>query len=210
MAWPGTLPNEVTGTLITATKYNNIIDAINHLGNTHSHDNTLGAGGTIVGTYLDLVTAEVAVLNTAIETTLYTYSLAGGVLDVDNAVLIRTWWTYETDATCTEMTIRMKYGGTTLCSILNNDPVAPSIETPAYSEMLLFGTGATNSQEGRMKQIHEADGSGHYEVEEDRGTSAIDSTIAQNILISAQNDAASADKGTRMQVAMVTGPYDVP
>jgi hypothetical protein len=46
MAWPGTLSTKTTGELVDADDWNDLINAINHLGNTHDHSGDSGDGGT--------------------------------------------------------------------------------------------------------------------------------------------------------------------
>jgi len=47
MAWPGTLAKQVLGTLIGVSHWDDIIDAINFLGNTHDHSGDSGDGSSI-------------------------------------------------------------------------------------------------------------------------------------------------------------------
>jgi hypothetical protein len=150
------------------------------------------------------VTAAVAAITTKIsiqtnqvvvagaETTLYTTSITGGTLGTNDGIRFSIMLSEIalTDNTG-NLTIRLKYGATTLCTaILNNDD-SSAWTFQGYIEGMVLANGATNAQKGMLTII-----SGNGEVDtgtipdtvsfQDYGTSAEDSTTNKNLVITAQ------------------------
>lgn len=114
------------------------------------------------------------------EATLKTYTLAGGVLGTTNAVRITGYLIIaDGGAGGANYTIRLKYGGTTLCTIVN--AVASSAIYNLKLDATIIADGATNAQSADMTQI------GTTGTSATRGTATEDSTGALAIAITGQN-----------------------
>jgi hypothetical protein len=131
---------------------------------------TLGAGGV---TILDVDTGDKTITGTG-ETPLYSITIAGGILGADKMLRFIIFVT--TDPTNESMTIRLKYGGTTLCTAVD-----PGAGTFVMINGFLAAKGATNAQRG-MLFLHTTSTTGLM----DRGSSTIDSTASQTLEISGQ------------------------
>lgn len=147
--------------------------------------------------------SDVTVTNTVVETTLITYSVPANTLGTSKAIKVEAPITDLDVINDTNLTIRLKYGGTTLATAVigNQDTAAASSSFTDWSgkiEAFLFGTGATNTQEGSISIF--ASGSLTvpnigYETslfDVAVGTAAENSTGALNLVITAQWSTTSA------------------
>lgn len=134
---------------------------------------------------------DVTVTGTTSETTLYTVSVAGGTLGTNNAIegrinlssiggpnADRTW------------TIRLKYGGSTIATA----PLGPvslfsSTNSSGWIDFRVIAAGATNSQEGYVNCtgfVTAFNQTNNGPFADGVGTSAVDSTANQTLLVSVQ------------------------
>lgn len=138
----------------------------------------------------DVVTADGSVVsNTTVETAVWTYNLPANSLSTNKAV--RVWFYGALQLTGTDsVTFRLNYGGTTIgsCTI--------STEYAATRGLLLIGVlranAATNAQRGMLW----ADG-----LTPTLATSAVDSTAAQNIIMTVQFGGAATTKNFTLYMA---------
>lgn len=137
------------------------------------------------------------------ETTLVTFSIPAYTLGTANAVKVEVPITDLDILNDTNLTIRLKYGATTVATAIigNQDSGAASSAFTNWSgkiEAWLFGTGATNTQEGSIAiQAGAAltlPNLNHGTILQDvvAGTAAENSTTALNLVITAQWDVNNA------------------
>lgn len=161
---------------------------------------------------LDRVSANTTVANTAGETTFYTKSIPGATLGTNVRLRLTLQCQAQTDVvTGTVITIRLKYGATTLATIANgftSDGITglpPS--TAVLFEFWLSGDGATNAQLGHIRVTHESSSvtltNAVDQVRQARGTAAIDSTVAQTLVVTVQWAGASATNTITMEHAIL-------
>ena len=86
MTWPGDLSTQVTGYLVPASDWNDIVNAINHLGDDHDHytAQVAGGGAALEGGVLYSTSTEVS-LDTS-EKTVMSYTIAQDALGTDNQI----------------------------------------------------------------------------------------------------------------------------
>ena len=147
---------------------------------------------------LDVVTAETTVASTVTETNLLSYSLPANTLGTDSLLKITALLTFlnNTGAGVTEV-VKFKYGGTTLLTFTFT---VSSSATRRYGDMRIYlkGDGATNAQEGMGQFVASLEdgtvNSTHWTgLSSPRGTAAIDSTLAQTILLTITHGTSSAN-----------------
>src|SRR3989304_4587675 len=142
-------------------------------------------------TAIDKVTANTSVTNTAPETTLYSFSTAGGTFSTNNVLRLTIQITdldIEDGQSCI---LRFKYGATTLGSITVSNGTEDLISNAkALITFVIAAAGATNAQLGTaqlyVKNSSLGIGSGLIQ-----GTAAVDSTVAQAVSVTADWSAAS-------------------
>jgi len=134
-------------------------------------------------------TTETAFSNSAAENTYYTYSLPGGILGINDAIRMTAWVSILNNSAAPQTyTFRYKYGGSTLHAFgltLTNNASAQG----TLAQCIMKNAGATNSQKGIG--VFNADFINNWVVG-GIGTSAIDSTVNQNIVLTIQSSAATA------------------
>lgn len=153
-------------------------------------DGTDWAAGTPPGSKISTSTTDVEVKSTTTETTLYSFSVPGGTLGTNNVIHLRIWLkllrkNQDTD----NLTIRLKYGATTIASFSTGGLTSFNDFNAGLIEGWLFGAGTTSSQEGELKWWARQDqlanggviGSWHA-----NGTATEDSTGALDFKITAQ------------------------
>lgn len=163
-----------------------------------------GSGLTNISRKLNLVTTDVIISNTATETNILSYSVAGGILGTNSAVRVTlhisslvTGVSTGTDA----FSFRLKYGGTTLTTFT----VTPTVSTN-YSgkvEFILAGAGTTSSQNGSYAGSLAGTGSFIHAGISGQGTSAIDSTTSQTLLVTGQYGSAHASNVATISMILV-------
>lgn len=174
--------------------------------------NSTGDGSGLVnlpGNKLNITTTDVNIANTSVETNILSYSVAGGLLSTNNAVRVTlhinslvTGQASGTDA----FTFRFKYGGTTLTTFTLT-PTAASTYIGKI-EFILAGAGTTSSQNGsHAANIGESAYAGsarkQYFADSAQGTSAIDSTTAQTLLVTGQYGSANASNIANISLIVV-------
>ncbi len=191
-----------TGTPSSTNKYvTKDTNDLNELLANKSTSTTLGTSNTLypsqnaVKTYVDgkalklvgvssvdLGSSSIADTN---ENTYLTVAVPGGTLGTGNAIRFKGHGTWSNGTGGTNLTIRMKYGGTTVWSYVV--PAGSAINGNFVWDFILYATGATNSQTGRahLQYIRST-----FVITDDTlgttATAAIDSTASQNLTITTQ------------------------
>jgi len=145
-------------------------------------------------TALDKITANTTVTNNAAEANLYTFSLAGGTFSTNN-VLRLTIQIIDLDVPdTTNCVLRFKYGGITLGSITvsNGGSGSDVLNAKALITFIIAADGATNAQLGTVLIYTNNVDMGSVGLVQ--GTSAVDSTAAQTLAVTADWDAASTTR----------------
>jgi|SRR3972149_6415723 len=131
-------------------------------------------------------TRSAVVLNTTTETTLYTLSVAGGEIGATGALLVYAQFEFlNNSGSASTFTVRAYYGGTVLTA------PAPSIGTTANRRssaywLYMKNQSATDVQWAGSTLLFNAS------TNVSRGTAAIDSTVAQDLLLTVQHGTANA------------------
>ena len=142
------------------------------------------------------VYTNVTVSNTTTETTLATVSVTGGSLSTDNILKGNLWISTVRGAGAGTLTIRLKYGGTTL--ITHTITLQNSALGAGEFKFELRATGATNTQEAESLFFTMSNVVGNtfpasiYDYGTS-GTAAVDSTADQTLAITAQFSAADVN-----------------
>lgn len=193
----------------TTQEYKTLASADASITITHTANNIdLKAGAGI--TVLDTVTSATTVGNTAAETTIYTKSIAGNTIGINGKVWVQINGSIsDTSGGLGQgLTLRLKYGVTTLATLLITTGVA-TIACPPYTggsigaSHALYITGemanlgATNSQHAVLlysgaTMVALLSATLFYQAQPKQGTSAEDSTAAKTFLVSAQWSGADA------------------
>lgn len=133
---------------------------------------------------LSVVTAEITVSNTSAETTIFSFSLPGGMLGTNNwlRILLYTSILNNTGG-AVNFNGRMYYGSTSLQiqGIGANVATSGTRKTTVY-DCVIKGDGATNAQRliGECR-ITSNDAGTSGTVQANEGTAVIDSTVAQTV-----------------------------
>jgi len=171
-------PLDVTGT----------VNATGFRGDGSQLTNLPVTGGS---TAIDKVTANTSVTNTAPETTLYSFSTAGGTFSTNNVLRLTIQITdldIEDGQSCI---LRFKYGATTLGSITVSNGTEDLISNAkALITFVIAADGATNAQLGTA-QLYVNNSSLGIGSGLIQGTAAVDSTVAQAVSVTADWSAAS-------------------
>lgn len=113
------------------------------------------AGGGGGGTKLAIDTTEVTVGNTTVETTLFTVVIPGGTLSTNNAIrfntIIRSTGMVNTNGET--LTLRVKYGGTTVSSVVINDPETQFTGIGGNFSGCIVADGATDAQKAAAQLV---------------------------------------------------------
>lgn len=130
---------------------------------------------------VDRTTTDVNVPAMTAETTIYSFSLPGGMLGTSSRVTAHLLgFLADPPGAPGTAVFRCKYGATTLTTDTIT-PVDNNRNEPFHLAFHLVGAGATNAQEGYYSMATSQSGFAHINQ---RGTSAIDSTISQTVLVS--------------------------
>lgn len=141
----------------------------------------------------------VNVVNTTTETTILTKSISGGILGTANALLGKIFINNINFAVGATLTLRLKYGGSTVATIALVNNAGGNISSyEGKIEFDVLASGATGTQTGHI-EAYVSVSAGSISNIADRnafdlsvGTSSIDSTSAQTLLVTAQWSGASA------------------
>jgi hypothetical protein len=93
-------------------------------------------------------TTEVLVSNTTNETTLFTSVIPAGTLSTNNAVRIKIFCSDVDLATGVTLTIKLKYGNTTLATVVNIAENITSTDYKGWIEAYLIADGSASAQKG--------------------------------------------------------------
>lgn len=168
-----------------------------------------GGGG---GTKLFIETTPVSFTASVAETTLFTTPVTGGVLGTNDAVRFRIYLSeLDTNAADT-LTLRFKYGATTVATTVVNMTVTGT-NAKGYIDGLLIANGATNAQVASLTINVDKDVSTNPVVGatteltrihvSEEGTAAVDSTVVQNLVVTAQFSSNSAQNLMTADYAVV-------
>ena len=162
-----------------------------------------GASGGFASTQPNVVTTPVAVTNTVTETTLYTFAVPPGTLGTTNRLRLTLWGNVVAGVGPPTLTFRAKYGSAVV--VVANALVTLLSQTGQWCLTVdLMGTGGTATQ------LIAAELQGHITtaiatVAEEAfrvwATAAIDSTAAQNLVVTVQAGSAVATTTVNMQGA---------
>jgi len=161
-----------------------------------------------IPTVLDKVTTNVVVTNTVTEINIYSKSIDANSLSTNNALRLTIFGTHlENGVGSDTVTIRYKYGATTLITQIVATWTDGATANRQFIQFVLAGDAATNAQIARAWWIGVIDGAGG-DINADinkigNGTAAIDSTIAQNLVVSVQFANANANRTFTMEYAIL-------
>ncbi len=175
-----------------------------------------GAAPPLAGvTVLDRPTTTVDVVNTAVETTAYTFSVPGGTLGTSKTLRLRIIGDFLCGTTISTVQVRIKYGATTIFDGGIGVNVATSPSRRSFDIGLdLHAKGATNSQVATAYWYLGAPGTAgttgwpvfnnnpnfnlHWGFSGVNNGIVVDSTVAQNLAISFQWNNAATDNSARV------------
>lgn len=167
-----------------------------------------GGGGAGVNslTYsksLDTSVSTATISNSAVETTLYTYSVAGGTLSTNKILRVVVSGTYLNNSAANRtVTIRLKYGATTMIAVATGN-IATNANTGTFTyTFLLMAHGSTAVQQAYLVGVHETGASAKVVIT-DGGVAAIDSTATQSLVVTAQLSASTATQTLTKRFATV-------
>lgn len=164
--------------------------------NANITDERLG-GGRIGPEVLDKDTSDTTVANTTTETTIYSKSIGAGALGTNNTLRLTiqitdlSFFSSGSDA----VTIRAKFGGTTFATaVFTNTSSGSKTGLLGKIEVMLNGENATNAQLGHVLFINSISSTDVdlSSTAVGTGTAAVDSTAAQNLVVTAQWNSANA------------------
>lgn len=178
----------------------------------------LGAGALVTAlgvTVLHRNLSTVEVTNSSAEGTLYTFTIPGGTLGPNRVVELQLGGTYLNNSGATKtLTLRYKYGATTLYQDVTATIAASASLRAFWCELLLGNTGVTNSQKLSARFHIAAAGAVTTGVGDIGavssvlfgpmyGTSAVDSTLNQALTVTVQHSVANANTTISAQVAVL-------
>jgi hypothetical protein len=142
---------------------------------------------------LDVIGADVEVVNTTTKTALWSFTLPANTLGSANVleITIPFSWLNNTGGTATS-TITLEYGGTQMLSFAYSSAAPGSTRGKGFIRIVLKGNGATNAQRA-VGAMHGTDHSANSVFRADEGTATIDSTAAQTVAVYCTHGSASAN-----------------
>lgn len=143
----------------------------------------------------------VTVTNTTSETDLISYAVAGGTLSTNKAIKLRMAMSAGWTTNGSSLTVRVKYGATTLATFIY-DPTAATTQTGyMIIEGMIIGAGATNAQESNFTAFSNGmtdPATLANNVRLETATAAEDSTASKNLVVSVQWQNSSTDLTTSL------------
>lgn len=137
------------------------------------------------GSFLAATTTNASISSSAAETTLGTISIPGGTFGTNRGIKFKIVMSNSRSGYGGAETHRIKYGGTTLYT-MTDDPAGTPSEGPTFIyEGMILANNATNAQEASIAYT-QSGASSVGVAGSAQGTSAIDSTSAQNLTITGQ------------------------
>lgn len=157
---------------------------------------------------LDIAYTDVTVSNTATETTLYSFSVPWNTLSTNRWIRLKMFLSLKKASTAAAFSLRFKYGWTTLVTTQINDATTFSTEKKWWVEFVVLASWATNTQEGSVVFNLVPDNAPATSAVAQYcmasvGTSAVDSTTSQNIVVTVQFGSASASDEAIMRQAIL-------
>lgn len=176
---------------------------------TNSTDAASKAYVDSVGTRVQTITTDVTYASSTAENTLVTTSIVGGILSTANVVRV-TLHVSSLGVTATNSwTLRFKYGGTTVASKVFS-PTSTASGFTGKIEFLLAAAGTTSSQNGSYalnlgstNYVGNGNLVAQMFADSAQGTAAIDSTTAQNLVVTSQHSASSAQDNITVSLIVV-------
>lgn len=196
MAWT-TPTTRTTGDLITAAIWNS--DLVDNLAYLKTETDKVGA--------LLREGAETAVNNTTVETTVFSGAVPANTLSTNKILIGRLWYRWDSTAAANSFTLRVKYGGTTLFSVAPGAAQTNVSQGYGFLEFILRGDGATNAQEARAQHVFQYNANSPVWLPNISGTAAIDSTAAQNLVITVQHAATDASTTFTTKGIVIEGAF---
>lgn len=149
-----------------------------------------GGGGSGGGTKLAIDTTQVTVSGTVTETALATIAIPAGTLGTNDAIRFSLICnnTFSLDNS-EALTLRMKYGGSTISTVVYSNTSAGVTAYQPKIEGFIVANNASNAQKGLLSFIAgegDIDDGSNKAVNNNYGTSSVDSTVSQNLIITAQ------------------------
>lgn len=158
-----------------------------------------------VGSKISIVTGNLSVSTSNVETNLISVSVPGGTLSLSNGVRAVLNISSVLASAGGTLTIRFKYGSTTL---VTSADVAPSTAAcSGWIEATLLATGSIATQEGILNVFLQQEGRDNTGLRQTydygSGTSTENSASALNLVISAQFSVANANNFISMENAII-------
>lgn len=131
------------------------------------------------------------------ERTWFTTSVPGGTLGTGNVIRLRGFYEYVNGASTATKQIKLKYGATTIFDSGALTPTSASITLRGFLEIVILANGSTSAQTGFLSMQAFTDqvlnpAPSRIANINGRGTAAIDSTSAQNLLVTIQDGAGNS------------------
>jgi len=144
-----------------------------------------------VGGVINRNHTDVAVTNTNAETSVYSFTVPGNLLETNRAIRVVLYGTYLNNSGATKtIRLRLKYGATTVCDKTSVTNANSATTADVSAEFVLTNNNATNSQEGMERLLIDRAGSLISPVI-DTGTAAEDSTADKTFDVTVTHSAAS-------------------
>lgn len=146
---------------------------------------------------IEVDATEVTVGNTSAETTLFDVSVPGGILSTNNAIRLKIFCGDVDVANSATLTIKLKYGATTLATAVNGGGNGASTDYKGWIEAYLIADGSTSAQKGAIS----------YEFTSNEHEIATDATVQIGKVIAHANGTATEDS-TASKTLSVTAQWD--
>lgn len=165
-----------------------------------------GGSGTLINyrAGLNQDNSEVNVFNTNADTALYTFSVPGNTMTLIHPLFPRVTGTYKNNSGATKtITAKLKYGAQTCASVTTATLASASASSTYVISGSLYNTTNTSIQ-GCSLSLNIMSGAGTQQAEVTAvGTTTIDSTVAQNLVVSVANSAAATLTGVTKNNALL-------
>ena len=151
-------------------------------------------------------TTETHIASSVTETSVFSYTVPGGTLSTNRLLELRLALRYYNTADGAALTIRVKYGATTILTLSDTNP---TVTVPKYGflEVMLWGDGATNAQEALGVFYLSPNGLPPEIFGSDEGTSAEDSTADKTLDVTIQLGSNNANHTATAKVVLLRGAY---
>lgn len=155
---------------------------------------------------LKVITASVAITNSAAETNFVSYTVPGGTFSTANMIRGEVRVSLANNSgSSNDFTVNVKYGGTTVCTFRKFTHTSGADLFGLVYRFWIKATGATNAQQGQAAPLlwgaEGADGNGGVINTSAIATASIDSTANQILLITGKHSVAHANTSATMRIA---------